>query len=349
MIRKRVFIVIVLIVIFGFTALCFIKILNKKENEIIKKANNNENKKVSVWAVYWDLDRVPKEVSELEKHIDNFCYFAAYYDNKNQLILPESTVKIFQYIEKKYDDKKWKNYLTVVNDKMIKDGVFSHKDTSLLYELFKSDESIKKNTNQIISLALLGGYDGIEIDYEAIKKDMQLWRLYEKFCSYLYKKSSEAGLQLRVLLEPSAPIEKLMLPEGPDYVIMCYNLHGPNTKPGPKADKEFIRKLVEKMSVIPGKKEFALATGGFDWDENGEVKAVTQLQAKEIIKEYNAETMRDDESCAIKFSYEDEKGKKHEVWYADMVTINCWIDIIEEYGSYGISIWRLGGNYYEEF
>lgn len=347
--RKRVFIIIVIIFIFGFAALCFKKILNKSENEMIKKTYKNENKKISAWIVYWNLDEAVKEVNELEKNINNLCYFAAYYDNKNQLIFPESTAKIFQYIEEKYGDKKWKNYLTVVNDKMIRDGVFYHKDTALLYELFKSDESIEKHTDKIISLALSGGYDGIEIDYEAIKKDMQLWRLYEKFCTFLYKKASEAGLLMRIVLEPNAPIEKLNLPKGPDYIMMCYNLYGPNTKPGPKADKEFISKLVKKMSVVPGKKEFALATGGFDWDENGQVKAVTQIQAKELIKEYNAKVLRDDKSGAIKFYYKDEKGKKHEVWYADMITINCWMDIIKGYGDYGISIWRLGGNYYEDF
>lgn len=285
----------------------------------------------------------------IEKNIQNISYFAAYYNDKNQLIFPDETVKTFQYVRNEFKNNKWASYLTIVNDKMIKDGVFYHKDTALLYELFKSDKSIKKHADEIISLALSGGYEGIEIDYEAIKKDMELWRLYEKFCSYLYKKASEAGLHMRVVLEPNAPIEKLKLPEGPDYIMMCYNLHGPKTKPGPKADKEFIKNMVKKMSALPGHKGFALATGGFDWNENGEVKAVAQIQAKQLIKEYNSVVIRDGESYAITFSYKDEEEKKHEVWYADMITINYWMDIIAGYGDYGISIWRLGGNDYKDF
>ncbi|MFZ5969947.1 MAG: glycosyl hydrolase [Bacillota bacterium] len=349
MIRKRVFIVIVVILILGLLETGCREITGEPEIETIEDASEQEDWKISVWAAYWDLDRVQVEVRDLEKYINNFCYFAAYFDNKNRLMLPEAATQIFQIIEEEFDGNGWMNYLTIVNDKIEEDGTFSLKDTELLYELFASDEDMDKHIDQILSLTLAGGYDGIEIDYEAIKRDMDLWRLYEKFCRKLYKKASEAGLNMRVVLEPNAPIEELTLPEGPDYIMMCYNLHGANTEPGPKADAEFIRELIEKMSGVPGNKEFAIATGGFDWNEEGKTEAVSQIQAEGLIKEYDAEAERDEESQCVKFVYEDTEGVKHEVWYADTVTLHYWMDIISESGEYGISIWRLGGNKSEEF
>lgn len=349
MIRKRVFIVISLILMLGLLETGCRKITIEPEIETVEDASGKEDRKISVWATYWDLDRILIEVHDLEEHINNFCYFAAYFDNKNQLMLPEETTQTFQTIEEDFAGNQWVNYLTIVNDKMKEDGTSSLKDTRLLYELFASDEDMDKHIDQILSLTLAGGYDGLEIDYEAIRKDMDLWKLYEKFCRKLYKKTSEVGLNMRVVLEPNAPIEELTLPEGPDYIMMCYNLHGANTEPGPKADAEFIRGLIEKMSGVPGNKEFALATGGFDWNEEGKTEAVSQIQAEGLIKQYDAEVERDEESQCIKFIYEDTEGVMHEVWYADMVTLHYWMDIISESGEYGISIWRLGGNKSEKF
>ena len=45
----------------------------------------------------------------------------------------------------------------------------------------------------------------------------------------------------------------------------------------------------------------------------------------------------------INFKYSDEKGKEHEVWYADTETINELMKVIDDNG-YRVSIWRLGGN-----
>ncbi|GMQ61974.1 glycoside hydrolase family 18 protein [Vallitalea maricola] len=317
-----------------------------KKTERLEKEEKLEKEelKISVWVAYWDIDRVLHEVRDLEEHIENFSYFAAYFNHKNQLMIPENTTEIFQIIQENFSGNDWVNYLTIVNDKMKENGSSSLKDTEVLYALFSNDEKMNKHIDEIISIALIGGYEGIEIDYEAIKKDMELWKMYLKFCQKLYIKTSENDLKMRVVLEPSAPIEKLTLPKGPDYIMMCYNLYGTATEAGPKADEKFIKGLIKKMSIVPGNKGFALATGGFDWKEDGETNPVSEIQAEEIVKQYKAEIERDEKSQCIKFVYKDIEGEKHEVWYADTVTLHYWMAIIAQSGENVISIWRLGGN-----
>ncbi len=324
------------------------KITKPSASKTIEDESQKEDWKISVWTTYWDVERIQVEVANLKDHIKNFCYFAAYFNNKNKLILPQVTAQTFHSIEKNFGDNEWVNYLTIVNDKIKEDGTSSLKDTKLLYALFANEEDMDRHIAEILNIVTAGGYDGIEIDYEAISKDMDLWKLYQVFCRKLYKAASEVGLKMRVVLEPNVPLEKLNLPEGPDYIVMCYNLHGVNTEPGPKADSQFIKKMIKKFSDLPGNKEFALATGGFDWSREGETKALTEIQAEDLIKQYNAETERDNDSQCIKFFYLDREGKKHEVWYADTVTLHYWREIILESGEYGISLWRLGGNNSEQ-
>ncbi|HML45335.1 MAG TPA: glycosyl hydrolase, partial [Clostridia bacterium] len=127
-------------------------------------------------------------------------------------------------------------------------------------------------------------------------------------------------------------------------VMMCYNLYGTHSGPGPKADPAFLQKMVKGMQTLPGKKSFALATGGFDWTEKGKVVSLTYLDALALQRQHAASAMRDAESGCLVFAYRDDMGKAHDVWYADSQTLRLWMDTIEAMGAYDVNIWRLGGN-----
>ncbi|ABX42576.1 glycosyl hydrolase family 18 protein [Lachnoclostridium phytofermentans] len=301
------------------------------------------NRKFSVWTTYWDIDTIYAEVEYMKDNIENISYFAAYFDKDKKPFIPQNTNETYNHITKAYEENTFGSYLTFVNDVMKADGTSSLKDTKILYTLFSTEEARENHIDEIISLAERAGYDGIEIDYEAIKKDIKLWKLYNQFIDKLYEKTLEKDIPLRIVLEPGTPIDKLTLPEGPEYVVMCYNLYGYGTKPGPKANREFLLEMVEKMTKLPGKVNFAVAAGGFDFAENGSVGQVTETKAEQIKQDYNASTYRDEESQCLVFTYIDKEKVSHEVWYADNSTIQYWFDIIKNAGDYGLSLWRLGG------
>jgi len=97
------------------------------------------------------------------------------------------------------------------------------------------------------------------------------------------------------------------------------------------------------MKDLPDEKSVAFATGGCAWGNNGDKKLLTEVEAKTLVMTYDVETKRDEESQCIVFSYKD-KGVSYQVWYADVKTLNYWIDIAKEQGISNISLWRLGGN-----
>lgn len=316
--------------------------------DIINKADDNdstESKRVyTVWTTYWQTDNVLEEFNSMGSSIENICYFAAYFDENKKLFIPEETEETYTLIKGTYGDSNYGSYLTFVNDLLKPDGTSSLKDTELLYELFSNEETINAHIDEIMALTEAGGYQGIEIDYEAIRKDMTLWNLFVNFVEKLYQETLKSNIPLRIVLEPSFPAEELHMPEGPEYVIMCYNLYGYGTEPGPKADKDFLQELVQKMKSLPGKVNYALATGGFDFKENGETAQITQKEAVELLAIYDIAPERDEDSKSLVFTYTDEEDIIHEVWYADSYTIGFWSSIIEQEGEYGLSLWRIGGN-----
>lgn len=296
--------------------------------------------KWSAWAAYWDTQGVAQGIQNMGEHLESLQFFAAYFDAQNRLFIPEGTLQLRQELADAFEEPpKWTSYLTFVNDKQLEGGGSSLKDTQILYELLSEKETRKAHITEILALARDGGYDGIEIDYEAIRKDMALWEHFITFITELSAQAQQLDMPLRVVLEPGVPYDKLKFPQGPEYVVMCYNLHGPGSKPGPKADDPFLRELVKKTAGLPGKRVFALATGGYDWAD-GKASSLKEQAAIALAKQYDAEEIRDETSQAITFSYKLE-NVTHRVWYADATTLDHWMDLLRDEGNFGIALWRL--------
>lgn len=306
---------------------------NDEKSGIFADLNN-----LSSWVVYWDLN-VDDEIKQLDNKLSSISYFSANFNDNNQLVIPEELITYYNET-KLYS---FENYITIVNDVIYDDGKSSVKDKSVLSKVLGDEVSRNNHINEILDIANKYGFDGIEIDYEQIKDDLDLWDNFLLFIKELYSKANSNNLDLRVLLEPNAPIEKLDFIEGPTYVMMCYNLHGAFSEPGEKANEEFIKDLIEKMEKIDGNKNFAIATGGFDWGEDGKTKSVSELDVNKVLSEYNVNVQRDENSKYLYFNYVDKDNIKHEVWYADKITLQyLYQPIIEE--GYNVSLWRLGGN-----
>lgn len=344
--KKRLFWIVPIVLIILLTPIIYKGVNSKetgyKENKSVIKEDlkvfGSSANSLSAWVVYWDLS-ADKEIKSLNNKLKNVSYFSANFDLNNKLVMPKELINYYNETK----SFNYNKYITIVNDKAKGDGSYSLKDINLLKNLLGNEALRSRHIEDIVNLAVKYGFNGIEIDYEQIKSDMGLWNNYILFINELYQKAESKGLKLRVVLETNTPFDKLNFAKGPTYVLMCYNLHGSFSKPGGKADDKFIRSSIEKMRKVPGKKDFAIATGGFNWSSNGKTTSVTEEQANSILKKYKAKVQRDNDSKCLYFIYTDENNLKHEIWYADKITLNSWMKVINEKG-YDVSIWRLGGN-----
>lgn len=313
------------------------------ETEIVAEKEELNNSRVDVWIPYWGMSAVESDMDSLAGSVDDLCYFAAYFDEDGKLFLEDSTCILHEkYLnDDGYSDKKC--YLTVVNDVKLTGGESFSKDIGILKELFSSQEMMERHADDIIHLASSEKYDGIEIDYEAIKSNKELWGQFVDFERILIQKAKDSDLMVRIVLEPAFPAEEFDWPADCEYVLMCYNLYGKGTEPGPRATPQFLNEMVDKMSKMPGQINFALATGGYDFCENGEVKGVTRVEAEKLFAlTPGTEPMRDEESGQLHFGYIDESDVIHYVWYADDTTISLWMDTISNRGYSDFTLFRAG-------
>jgi spore germination protein len=310
----------------------------------ISSRKNKSQLALSSWVVYWDKDS-ESELLKMGQSLKSVSFFAASFDSRERLFIPETNGYELSDVKNYCKKISTPLFLTIVNDYTTPEGASSLKDTNLLKSLLLSEESRNSHIQDIIKFALDGGYDGIEIDYEGIKNNDDLWKGYIEFCKELYSKAYENNLKMRVILEPSAPIEKYKFPVGPDYIMMAYNLYGTNTEPGPKANVDFINKLCKKMQRLEGEKWIAFATGGFDWADGKKATGITESKALELLSKYKHSKVSEDKDSECKyFSYSDEKGVNHTVWYADEKTFQLWFAAAEKQGFNHLAIWRLESN-----
>lgn len=324
-----------------YGALCAACLLTAgcKADEPLKSGSHPEVR-MSSWVVSWDADKGWKEYHRTKKEWNDLSYFAATFDENGKLHLPAGFQKV--------DLENGRFYLTFVNDMHPTKGKAIEKDIQVLQQVLATEESRRQHAKDILQLAEEAGVDGIEIDYERIGKDEELMKKFASFTQTLFLESISAHKKVRIILEPSMPMD-LPYSQGPEYVVMAYNLFGTHSGPGPKADGSFIKKTIQKMATLPPKKALAFSNGGCQWQDagffglkKGKAQFISTEKAWALAKQYGATPLRDEASAALHFCYK-ENGSEYEVWYADQETLDAWITLAAREGLPSISLWRLGG------
>ncbi|WP_053361234.1 glycoside hydrolase family 18 protein [Bacillus sp. FJAT-27251] len=85
---------------------------------------------------------------------------------------------------------------------------------------------------------------------------------------------------------------------------------------------------------------------GYDWTlpfvQGSVARAVSPQQAIEIAAANNVAIQYDARAQAPFFNYTDAEGRRHEVWFEDARSIQAKFDLIKELNLRGISYWKLG-------
>lgn len=299
-----------------------------------------ESTQLTIWSTYWDCAGDIEVLQDEAEKVDEISLFAASFQN-GEVTIPEPTTRMLKKIRRREQTKNKTVYLSIVND-VKENGKTTQKDTAILQKVLGTDEAAQSHAEQLVRLASENGFDGIEIDYEKIRRDLDLWQAFLKFEEKLLLLTEDAGLKVRIVLEPSTPVEQLDFPAGAEYVVMCYNLYGNGTMPGPKADFAFLQQVYEKFRVLPNI-SYALANGGYTWENDGTTATQCRAaEAKALAEKAGVTPQRDESSGTLYFSYTE--GRKNDtVWYADEQTLAQWAKCLGEMNGekVSISLWRL--------
>ncbi|AWX58927.1 glycosyl hydrolase [Brevibacillus brevis] len=339
-IKKRSIILTALLIVVCITLVWYMMKWNDTENlEIVDAANKTTE--LSAWVVDWQWESGLEDFRRMTDGLSSVQVFAAYFDENDKLHFTDRMTKAMPEIKEASKQGSYVDLdLTIVNDRLNRDGTQIQKDPSIVSRLMATEDSRTKHIMEIKNAVIQNGFHGLEIDYERI--DEKDWDNFLTFIHTLYQQMEQEEKSLRIVLEPRAPIEELALPKGPTYVMMAYNLYGMNTEPGPKADHAFIEELAQRMQKVPSDKIMALSVGGFDWASDGKVTAVTEKQAADFAISSIEPPKRDKASGSLYFDYMGEDGQKHTVWYADEETLSQWVAVAKKAGIEKIALWRLG-------
>lgn len=237
----------------------------------------------------------------------------------------------------------------------IEDGEFSEE----LGRLIMTDENVQNRLlDEIIQEANEIGYQDVHFDFEFLPSDTR--ENYNQFLRKAKERLSAENLMLSTALAPKTSAEQTgQWYEAHDYqahgeivdfvVLMTYEWGYSYGPPMAVSPIEPVRGVVEyALTEMPANK-ILLGQNlyGYDWtlpfEEGGDpAEALSPNQAIQRARENNQSIEFDEEAQAPFYNYWDENGNQHEVWFEDARSIKAKFDLIREYGLRGISYWKLG-------
>lgn len=231
-------------------------------------------------------------------------------------------------------------------------------DTALVNRIMTNDALQQTIINNVLQTMRSKGYYGLTIDFERIAPENR-----QRYNDFLRKVVNALHAQNYIVGTALAP-KTYDITEGSwhgahDYrahgqivdfvVIMTYEWGWSAGPPMAVAPINEVRKVINyAVSVMDPKKILmGMPLYGYDWTlpyvPGGEyARAVSPQRAVEIAAQYGARIQYDTEAQAPFFSYRDNQGREHVVWFDDARSVRAKFVMASEFGLRGVSYWALG-------
>jgi len=211
--------------------------------------------------------------------------------------------------------------------------------------------------NNIVATANKYGFRDIHFDFEFLRPEDR--EAYNRFLRKAKVEFNQQGWLLSTALAPKTSAEQQgKWYEAHDYkahgqivdfvVIMTYEWGysgGPAMAVSPIGPvRDVLEYAITEMpasKILMGQNLY-----GYDWTlpfvQGTVAKALSPQQAISLAAERNVPIQYSTKAQAPFFKYTDDAGKQHEVWFEDARSIQAKFDLIKELGLRGMSYWKLG-------
>ncbi|WP_153730800.1 LysM peptidoglycan-binding domain-containing protein [Sporosarcina obsidiansis] len=228
----------------------------------------------------------------------------------------------------------------------------------LAHVIFTDQAAQDRMIQDAINIAKTVGYGDIHFDFELLFPEDR--ELYNQFLRNARDKIHDAGLTISTALAPKAGDVTTGIYGAHDYkahgeicdfvVLMTYEWGYTYSAPQAVSPIGPVTKVVEyAVSVIPRDKIFlGQNLYGYDWTapfgqaDSKPARALSPRMATNLAINENVSIEYDALSQAPHFTYYDEQGIEHEVWFEDARSINVKFDLLKEFRLRGIMYWKLG-------
>lgn len=224
-----------------------------------------------------------------------------------------------------------------------------------LYNVLSQKTSRLNLVNQIVEVITSSGADGVVIDFEYMSRSTGPF-----LTQFMLELSSELHARNKMLVEavPSRTVtsssytafDYQSLSPAVDYLaIMTYDYS--TSEPGPIAPSDWIKRVLDyarAQNVAMDKVLLGIPYYGRDWALTGstyKARALGLDQAVRRAAEYSAsierETTQADFAGIPHYSYTDESGTQHFVYYDDYDSWRAKLAFLNEYNLGGVHCWSV--------
>jgi spore germination protein YaaH len=213
----------------------------------------------------------------------------------------------------------------------------------------------EKMIEQLAALCATYGYAGVQVDFEGAQPSER--NPFTAFITALAAKLHSQGRKLSTIVTAkyynimsgrAAMYDDAALSAVSDYVfVLDWGLHWTTSAPGGMDELPWFKRVAEYTATMPNKSKFVLGMPmyGIDWPNGGgSANPGTPLEFDEIAvleSEFGALPEWEPVAADPHFSYVDENGVPHSVWFSDKQSIEVRVALAESLGL-GVGLWHLG-------
>ncbi|QPA30969.1 LysM peptidoglycan-binding domain-containing protein [Thermaerobacillus caldiproteolyticus] len=224
--------------------------------------------------------------------------------------------------------------------------------------ILNNEELQNRLLENIITTARKYGFRDIHFDMEYLRPADR--EAYNSFLRKAKQRFEREGWLMSTALAPkTSATQKGRWYEAHDYrahgqivdfvVIMTYEWGYSGGPPMPVSPIGPVRQVLEyAITEMPASKiMMGQNLYGYNWTlpyvpGGPYALAVSPQQAIRLASRYNVPIEYDTRAQAPHFNYRDENGKEHTVWFEDARSIQAKFNLVKELGLRGISYWKLG-------
>ena len=194
-------------------------------------------------------------------------------------------------------------------------------------------------------------YDGVNIDFELIPPESRdgLTSLIQELSQRIRNKSISVSVfpLVDVSEDVNGAYDYEALAKNADYLtIMTYDKHEESSDPGSVAPYDWVVENLDTALGMIGKEKIVLCIGayGYDWPAGGEgeVKYMGLREILALAEDRGADIEWDEESQSPHFTYDDDDGVTHEVWFENGESAAKKGQAAKDRDIRGAAIWRMG-------
>ncbi len=234
------------------------------------------------------------------------------------------------------------------------DGMFNN---NLIHQIVTDATARERLLTELVQVMTEKGYGGIDIDFEFILAEDR--DLFTAFVRQTVEVMHDNGFTVSVALAPKTSANQPgLLYEGKDYralgevadevLLMTYEWGYKYGPPMAVAPLNSVRRVLDYAvtEIDPAKINLGIPNYGYDWPlpyERGSTVARTigNVEAVQIAIRYGVPIQFDESAQSPYFTYTNENGGEHVVWFEDVRSLSKKYALLSEYGLKGIGVWQI--------